>query len=161
MSSSPDTNDSQRTKVHILESGLLMPVPALISDVDGTVAIRNGREPFEWSRLHEDLPNEGVIEVISRLAQSGLQIIFISGREERYRSDTESWLNRHVHFQFELYCRNNEDYRKDSVIKQEIYLESIHERFKVLAVLDDRDQVVRMWRDVLGLTCLQVNWGDF
>jgi hypothetical protein len=28
-------------------------------------------------------------------------------------------------------------------------------------VLDDRNQVVDMWRNDLGLTCLQVDWGDF
>ena len=31
---------------------------------------------------------------------------------------------------------------------------------RVLLVLDDRDQVAKMWRD-MGLTCFQVNYGDF
>ena len=27
--------------------------------------------------------------------------------------------------------------------------------------VDDRDQVVRTWREDLGLTCMQVAYGDF
>jgi len=27
--------------------------------------------------------------------------------------------------------------------------------------MDDRDQVVKLWRDEIGLTCLQVDWGNF
>lgn len=32
---------------------------------------------------------------------------------------------------------------------------------RVKFVLDDRNQVVDMWRKDLGLTCLQVDYGDF
>ncbi len=52
------------------------------------------------------------------------------------------------------------DDRADAVIKREIYDKEIGPRFDVLCVLDDRDQVVRMWRG-LGLVCLQVAPGDF
>ena len=31
----------------------------------------------------------------------------------------------------------------------------------ILFVMDDRDQVVSMWRNELGLTCFQVAEGDF
>ena len=33
--------------------------------------------------------------------------------------------------------------------------------YDVAGVLDDRDQVVKMWRNELGLTCLQVAEGNF
>ena len=39
-------------------------------------------------------------------------------------------------------------------------LEHIEPFYDVLCVLDDRDQVVRMWRH-RGLTCLQVAPGNF
>ena len=52
------------------------------------------------------------------------------------------------------------DDRKDEIIKREIYNREIKPAFDVLCVLDDRDQVVRMWR-AMGLTCLQVAPGDF
>jgi hypothetical protein len=46
------------------------------------------------------------------------------------------------------------------VVKREIFDRSIRHVWQVRGVLDDRDQVVRMWRD-LGLTCAQVAPGDF
>lgn len=56
--------------------------------------------------------------------------------------------------------RPENDYRKDTIIKREIYEKEILNKFNVLFVLDDRDCVVEQWRD-MGLTCLQVAEGDF
>jgi hypothetical protein len=52
------------------------------------------------------------------------------------------------------------DSRRDSIVKREIFDDRIRQVWHVKGVLDDRDQVVRMWRD-LGLTCVQVAPGDF
>lgn len=52
------------------------------------------------------------------------------------------------------------DERKDSIVKQEIYEKYIKDRYNVRFVLDDRNQVVDMWREV-GLKVLQVAPGDF
>ena len=56
--------------------------------------------------------------------------------------------------------RQDDDYRFDEIIKEEIYTNNIKDNFKVLFVLDDRTKVVNMWRKI-GLTCLQVDNGDF
>ena len=61
---------------------------------------------------------------------------------------------------FELHMRNADDYRPDDEIKEEFYHNIIDGRFIVDFVLDDRNQVVRKWRE-LGLTCLQVADGNF
>jgi hypothetical protein len=52
------------------------------------------------------------------------------------------------------------DFRQDSIVKQEIYEQLIAPDYDILCVLDDRQQVVDMWREI-GLTCLQVAPGDF
>ena len=49
----------------------------------------------------------------------------------------------------------NKDFRKDSIIKKEFFDEFVKDRFNVLTVFDDRNQVIKVWRD-LGLTCFQV-----
>lgn len=49
---------------------------------------------------------------------------------------------------------------KDAIIKERLFRQHIEGKFCVEFVIDDRDQVVRMWRD-LGLRCLQVADGDF
>jgi hypothetical protein len=58
-----------------------------------------------------------------------------------------------------LYMRQDGDFRRDDIVKQEI-LDKYIDKDRVLFVLDDRDQVVDMWRRN-GLTCFQVAEGDF
>ena len=60
----------------------------------------------------------------------------------------------------ELYMRKDEDRRADYIIKKEIYDEFIEPHYNVQFVLDDRDQIVKMWRG-LGLKVLQCQFGDF
>jgi hypothetical protein len=53
------------------------------------------------------------------------------------------------------------DFRQDSLVKREIYSNHIQKQFgKPVFILDDRDQVVEMWRS-LDLPCLQVRKGDY
>jgi len=59
-----------------------------------------------------------------------------------------------------LLMRAAGDSRRDSIVKREIFDARIRDVWQVKGVLDDRDQVVRMWR-ALGLTCVQVAPGDF
>ena len=56
--------------------------------------------------------------------------------------------------------RETGDSQPDKIVKRKIYENIIKGRFNVKFVLDDRDQVVRTWRN-LGLRCLQVAYGDF
>jgi hypothetical protein len=50
--------------------------------------------------------------------------------------------------------------RKDSVVKQELFDEHIRDIYDVVAVYDDRQQVVDMWR-AMGIDCFQVAPGNF
>jgi len=43
---------------------------------------------------------------------------------------------------------------------KEIFDNHIAPKYNISYVLDDRDRVVDMWRS-LGLTCFQVDWGNF
>jgi hypothetical protein len=52
------------------------------------------------------------------------------------------------------------DFRKDSLIKKEIYENDIKGKYNVIMVYDDRNQVVDVWRG-LGLKCAQVEPGEF
>jgi hypothetical protein len=48
----------------------------------------------------------------------------------------------------------------DFRVKYDLFSEYIRDKYSVKFVLDDRQQVVDMWRR-LGLKCLQVQAGDF
>ena len=56
--------------------------------------------------------------------------------------------------------RRFKDFRADYVVKREIYDNYITQMYDVEIVLDDRNQVVDMWRGA-GLRVLQVAEGDF
>ena len=57
--------------------------------------------------------------------------------------------------------RPQNDNRKDALIKRELFEQHILGQYYVELVVDDRQQVVDMWRRTLGLTCVQVDYGDF
>ncbi len=134
---------------------------AVIVDIDGTIALRSGRDPFEWQLADQDVPNEPVISVLRALVASGLSVIYVSGRPESARQITEDWISAKIQIGGELHLRPNEDFRRDSIVKREIFETLLQGKFDVVLVLDDRNQVVQMWRHELGLTCLQVADGDF
>jgi hypothetical protein len=135
-------------------------------DIDGTVAIRDEaspgcRGPFDWARVGEDLPNGPVITVVRALAAAGYRIIYLSGRSDECRAATGMWIAEHVGVPGEaLLMRRKGDHRPDQVVKRELYRRLVKPQYEVIAVLDDRAKVVRMWRG-LGLTVLQVAEGNF
>lgn len=133
--------------------------PAIICDIDGTLAIMDGRSPFEWLRVKEDKVNRVIKDLLARFDEV-TTIIMVSGRDSVCRELTTQWLEENgIRFNA-LYMREQYDARKDSIVKREIFDNHIRGKFNVKFVLDDRNQVVEMWRD-LGLTCLQVAEGDF
>ena len=60
-----------------------------------------------------------------------------------------------------LTMRGAGDNRKDDEVKYDMYNYGVKGRYRVHYVLDDRQQVVDMWRNKCGLTCFQVAPGDF
>jgi hypothetical protein len=91
----------------------------------------------------------------------GYRIIFLSGRTAGCHRATTDWLYGYFGDNWEeLYMRPVGDNRKDSVVKMELFDKYVRNRYDVRYVLDDRNQVVEMWRS-LGLTVLQVADGNF
>lgn len=131
-------------------------------DVDGTLALHGGhRSPYDWRSAAFDLPNRAVVAVVQALSGYGFAIVYVSGRPESSRDLTAKWLETHVGVAGELHLRPDGDHRKDALVKRELFELHVASRYEVLGVLDDRQQVVEMWRNDLGLTVLQVAPGDF
>ena len=136
---------------------------AVLVDVDGTLATRvTDRTPYEWQRVGEDAPVAAVVAAVRALHAAGHPIIVVSGRDEECRAQTESWLLHHLAIPHEmLLMRRAKDNRRDDIVKRELYERHVAGRYDVAFVLDDRAQVVRMWRNQLNLVCFQVAEGDF
>lgn len=135
--------------------------PAILVDIDGTIAHNNGHRSFyDWQAVGRDEPIPEVIEIVRWAYQSGINIVVMSGRDGECFDVSRDWLDEHLGVPYEFYMRDAGDQRKDSIVKRELFDVHVRNRFDVKFVLDDRNQVVDMWR-AMGLRCLQVAPGDF
>ena len=134
---------------------------AIICDLDGTLSLLNGRDPYDASSADEDGLNTPVASVLAMAKAQGYKVILLSGREQLYREPTERFLLKHQIAYDLLLMRTTNDYRKDNVIKKELFQQEIAGKYFIEFLLDDRNQVVEMWRKDLHLPCFQVNYGDF
>ena len=151
----------------------------VIFDLDGTLADIETRRKMatksngkmDWDiffadRLVElDEPNQSVIDTCKVLAEK-FNIAIFSGRSQSTKMVTEEWLKKHdVPFNI-LKLRPTKHpfkFMPDDKLKQQ-WLDEVFpgdsKKLDVLCVFDDRDKVVKMWRDN-GLTCMQVAPGNF
>lgn len=134
---------------------------AIICDLDGTLSLLNGRNPFDASNCENDLLNKPVANLLINYKKLGFKIILLSGREDKYKVPTLQFLANHKIEFDQLLMRKSDDFRKDAIIKKEIFNAEIKCKYFVEMILDDRNQVVDMWRNDLQLPCFQVNYGDF
>ena len=132
---------------------------AIICDIDGTLAHMKDRSPFDWSRVDQD-EVDPIIRNLLNAVKNKYFIILTSGRDEICREKTEKWLRENDIPYGMLLMRPEDDIRKDLIVKRELFERYIRDYYNIEFVLDDRNQVVEMWRS-LGLKCLQVQEGDF
>jgi len=142
----------------------------VLVDMDGTLAdcserkkyISEGRHDwgsFEGDAVLLDTPRWPIIGLVGMLSAQGYTILIVSGRQiDRAGKNTVTWLDGFKVPYKHIFMRNGGDSRPDNIVKQEI-LDKLP-KDQISYVLDDRDQVVKMWREN-GLTCLQVNNGNF
>jgi hypothetical protein len=148
----------------------------VIFDLDGTLALIDDRRAlatkpngkinwgifFDPSNITLDSPNDPVITMAKLLKSAGYKIVIFSGRSGATRSATQDWLAQYGVVYDQLVMRPATDYTPDNDLKK-AWLDEFFpgdQKDRILCIYDDRDQVVKMWRDS-GLTCMQVAPGDF
>lgn len=150
-----------------------------ICDLDGTIANMDHRDPYDCKNSDKDEVNMHVALILGSLLSTTVidHVLFVSGRDECCREATNSFLEKKVMpiFQecigkkwivkssdFALLMRADDDKRRDSLVKRDIYEKQIRGKYNVLVVLDDRPQVINeTWR-ALGLPVLENGRGyDF
>lgn len=130
----------------------------MVFDIDGTLSDSSHRHIF--SDNDEEIYNDKVIKAVQTICNSNYpeQIIFVSGRSEKYHDVTEKWIKDKVFCNNNaplIYMRKSGDMRKDTIVKEEIFRE-ISKDFNILYAIDDRLSVTRHLRK-LGIFVLNCN----
>jgi len=123
-------------------------------DLDGTLSLFGNKNAYD-----RDFENDELNSVVANIIECR-NVILVSGRKEKFRDKTLQFLQKNNIEFMKLFMRKDDDDRKDSIIKKEIYDNEILGKYNVHFVLDDRSVCVNLWRS-LGLVCLQVAPGDF
>ncbi len=150
---------------------------AILIDLDGTIAIHNGRSPYESERCDEDLLDVAVEAILFGYALTmhgakwPYKVIFLSGREatESVKAKTQQWLRDNLALkidypeegiEYELLMREEGDDRPDFVVKYDLFNKYVRDKYDVLFAIDDRDQIVRLWRE-MGIKTFQCKYGNY
>jgi predicted kinase len=149
---------------------------AIIVDLDGTLCNVEHRRHFvrptdgskkNWpaffAGIKDDTVNQWCVDVIDGLIPR-FKLVFCSGRDDNQRKITKDWIADKIGWyekdDYDLYMRNRHDSRQDSIVKEIILDFELLTRYEPQFMIDDRKQVVEMWRS-RGFTCLQCDEGDF
>lgn len=136
---------------------------AILVDLDGTLYLHQGRSPYDYSLVETDKANPAVLEVIKLFHNAGYFILLASGRPESAREATRRalardgvpYVNRH------FWMRPTGVSEADLLVKLKIFNDNIRDKFNVVFSLDDRDQVIHLYRRLLKVPTFQVNDGNF
>jgi hypothetical protein len=146
----------------------------IIFDLDGTLALIDARRKLatnadgkmNWKTFFDplniplDLPNIPVIESFKALKSSGFIVGIFSGRDDISRDVTMNWLNQFGIKPDFMKMRKNGSFTPDDKLKKLWLDDLIQDGHDIMCVFDDRDKVVKMWRDN-GISCFQVAEGPF
>lgn len=149
---------------------------AIIVDLDGTLCNIDHRLHFvqgegrkDWKNFMYNIPgdsvNEWCLSLINAFKADGkTELIFCSGRSSNYKKETVEWLIENTGYypadDFNLFMRDRNDHRADTIIKEIILDFEILTRFTPIFAVDDRPSVCRMWRS-RDIVCLQCNEKEF
>ncbi|WP_067070380.1 phosphatase domain-containing protein [Roseateles chitosanitabidus] len=135
-------------------------------DCEGSGKAKPDWRAFFAACVH-DAPNWPVIGTMMALLKSGADVRIWSGRSAEVMNETLTWLHRWVcgdeidADELQLMMRREGDHTPDEQLKAGWYdALSEYDRKRLVAVFDDRDKVVAMWR-AKGVACFQVAPGSF
>ena len=143
----------------------------IIFDVDGTLMNIDHRKhwvqdkPKNWKQFMADMvkdtPRKEIFAIALEAKKNGHRIIVSSGRNERDRALTTKQLNSEGLFPDIFLMRADDDFRSDDLVKKDLLGQMKDAGFNPTLAIDDRNQVVDMWR-ANGIPCYQcVEDGNF
>jgi hypothetical protein len=140
--------------------------PYAVLDIDATLSDTSERihfiekRPKDWDSFFERSKYDAVLEeglaVATTLAADHV-IVYLTGRPERIRRDTEKWLKDNGFPDGKVYMRGNTD-RRPSVLMKLGRLERLAEQRPVAVLVDDDLSVIKA-AEKAGYTVMRADWG--
>lgn len=136
-----------------------------VFDIDGVLAdVRHRlhhlqRRPKDWRGFFADAVHDPVLEPGRRAAleaATASSVVYVTGRPERCRHDTEIWLAQHGLPAGDLHMRPNRDRRPAVFYKAEV-IARLSREVDIAAIIDDDDRVVDRLRE-MGMPVLHAQW---
>ena len=147
-----------------------MALSCYVFDIDGTLAdcshrIHNiEKQPKDWDAFFAacgyDEPIPHIVSLAVTLHDADQNIVYVSGRSDQCKTETLNWLEAYELPDAPIYMRKAGDHRPDDIVKGELLDQLIADGFQPIMAFDDRDRVVKMWRE-RGIPCAQVAEGNF
>lgn len=143
---------------------------AVIFDCDGTlvnvesVAHHVTGKIRNFHRFHRESvncpPNDHVIRGAVEAYESGQAILIVTARVFKYCWETMFWLTHNLPVPYEqLYMRQNNDFRQDGIIKEEILDLIKADGYNVIHAWDDNPAVIEVWeRNGIPTTKVESHW---
>ncbi|MFG3023362.1 hypothetical protein ACGFZQ_33255 [Streptomyces sp. NPDC048254] len=141
--------------------------PIAVFDIDNTLADTAHRQRFlerkprDWDAFFAAAPHdpplaEGITLAVATAEEC--EIVYLTGRPDRYRRDTLDWLAAHGLPEGRVHMRRNADRRPARHTKLEI-LRRLAERREVRVLVDD-DELVCDDAERAGFTVVRARWAD-
>lgn len=133
----------------------------IIVDLDGTYCLYDRNKGGHYDRdFINDTCNRFVDDIVKREVNDGAKLVIFSGRDSNHEVETRDWLNKYKIYPDVFAMRIHGDSRADFDVKKEMFENHIENVFNVEFVIDDRPQVIRLWKS-MGLPVIDVGFGNY
>ncbi len=135
----------------------------ILCDIDGTIANNDHRQHFlqgkkDWDGFFSELINdEPIFPIINKVIEehdAGKDIIFLTGRPERYRYSTTLWLKEYFNFELKILMRKDNDQNNKLKVKKEIFEKNFRVN-DIDYVIDNDIELLKQWED-MGIDVYEV-----
>ena len=137
---------------------------AVIFDLDNTILYHTNRSPFDWSDLSGDKLIKSIGELMQSLAMQGYIILFVTGRPERVRPQTEAWLVEKLEDggllyddEYKLFMKPGIEYTR-SYLSKEATLKKLQKEYDIIMAFDDDTRCSDMYVRNGILTMMPLNY---
>jgi hypothetical protein len=140
--------------------------PYAVLDIDATLSDTSRRihfiqkKPKDWDSFFAHAKEDAVLEeglAVATTLAAEHEIVYLTGRPERLRRDTEKWLKDNGFPDGKIYMRGNTD-RRPSMVMKLGRLKRLAEQ-RPVAVLVDDDVKVCAAAEKAGYQVMRADWG--